>query len=468
MTLLPSRLWNQRYSSSLRDIVIDFDVLCKSKWKIAFSYDFPRVFWYSSPLKLTKNFSLLTLLIMIAAILLGIWIFMFLVLIHEFGHFSTARRFKVKVHEFGIGIPPKVLTLLKDKKWTAFTINWIPLWGFVRLKGEDPSDENEFLAEDSFITASLIGKIIILVAGITVNLLFARLAFTIAFRQGVQPISILPDSATRTTSSSYLMPSYSFLVEKWFIAAGLSGAQTPIIVKTVIPDSRTAKLTLQSGDRVIGIDAIPVFQENIWEILRNKFGTSFDLAYERNGIVSTHTIICWEDECILGIVMENQWTTSKYMPLIKFPFRQAAQAGREEIRAETKLTFTALWSLGKSLISFDQKRISGSVNKLSWPVGIVKMIETVFAQGGRRQLLAFAWIISLALALFNILPIPALDWWRALSVIIQAIGWRKPTTYFVIENRLNTFFFIVLMLLGVRIILKDLVVFWDVSIPFMG
>lgn len=64
---------------------------------------------------------------MIAAILLGIGIFMFLVLIHEYGHFSMARRFKVKVQEFGIGIPPKVFTVTKDKKGTEYTINRIPL-----------------------------------------------------------------------------------------------------------------------------------------------------------------------------------------------------------------------------------------------------------------------------------------------------------------------------------------------------
>ena len=405
---------------------------------------------------------------MFAAILLGIGIFMFLVLIHEYGHFRTARRFNVKVQEFGIGIPPKVVTLSKDKKGTTYTINWIPLGGFVRLKGEDPTNEEEFLAKDSFITAPLLGKLVILVAGITANLLFAWLAFSIAFRQGVQPISILPDSATRTISESYLMPSYAFLVEEWFLSVGWSGAQTPIVAASILPDSRMANLGLQTGDTIISIDTIPVFQETIWQLLRSKIGSSFQFMYKHNGETHTETLTCGQDDCILGIVMENSGAEPQYVPVIKFSFWQAMQAGWKEIQAETKLTFNALGSLGKNLISFDRNKINWSVQKLSWPVGIVKMIETVFAQGWRRELLAFAGVISLALALFNVLPIPALDGWRALSVIIQAIGKWKPTSYFVIENRLNTFFFILLILLGIRIILKDLVVFWHVSIPFVG
>jgi regulator of sigma E protease len=128
------------------------------------------------------------------AIILGIALFMFLVLIHELGHFLTAKRSGVKVLEFGIGIPPKVGTLWRDKQGTEYTINWIPLGGFVRLKGENPDDTEDFLAPDSFITASLPHKLLVLFAGVIVNALFAWFAFSMAFQQGVYPINVIPDN----------------------------------------------------------------------------------------------------------------------------------------------------------------------------------------------------------------------------------------------------------------------------------
>ena len=90
--------------------------------------------------------------------------FMCLVLIHELGHFMVAKKNGVKVLEFGIGIPPKVCRLRTGKDGTEYTLNLLPLGGFVRLKGEDPKDEQDFNAKDSFIKAKLRRKIWILIA----------------------------------------------------------------------------------------------------------------------------------------------------------------------------------------------------------------------------------------------------------------------------------------------------------------
>jgi regulator of sigma E protease len=89
------------------------------------------------------------------ALVLGIVMFMCLVLIHELGHFISAKKNGVKVLEFGIGIPPKVCKLRTDKSGTEYTLNLLPLGGFVRLKGEDPNDTEDFHAKDSFIKAKI-------------------------------------------------------------------------------------------------------------------------------------------------------------------------------------------------------------------------------------------------------------------------------------------------------------------------
>lgn len=124
-------------------------------------------------------------------IVLGILMFMGLVLLHELGHFMIAKKSGVKVLEFGIGIPPKVCKLWTDKSGTQYTLNLIPLGGFVRLKGEDPKDQADFNAKDSFIKAKIKNKILILIAGIGMNIIVARVLFTAIFTMGTQPISIL-------------------------------------------------------------------------------------------------------------------------------------------------------------------------------------------------------------------------------------------------------------------------------------
>ena len=148
-----------------------------------------------------------------------IWIIMFmsLVLIHELGHFIAAKKSGVKVLEFGIGIPPKVMKLWTDKSGTEYTLNLIPLGWFVRLKGEDPKDEQDFNAPDSFIKAKIWNKIIILLAWVSANFVLAWLLFTFVFTYWTKPISIIPENAVSEHIESYLMPTKSFLYKKGYI-----------------------------------------------------------------------------------------------------------------------------------------------------------------------------------------------------------------------------------------------------------
>jgi regulator of sigma E protease len=96
-------------------------------------------------------------------ILLALLVFLIVVLVHEFGHFITARLTGMRVEEFGFGIPPRVKTLFTDKKGTDFTINALPIGGFVRIYGEDPTGK---YTKDSgaFITKKWPMRILVLVA----------------------------------------------------------------------------------------------------------------------------------------------------------------------------------------------------------------------------------------------------------------------------------------------------------------
>jgi membrane-associated protease RseP (regulator of RpoE activity) len=205
------------------------------------------------------------------AIVLWIAMFMFLVVIHELWHFFAAKKSWVHVHEFGVWIPPKVTKLWKDKQWTEYTINWIPLWWFVRLKGEDPSDPETFFAQDSFITTSLSRKILILLWWVLINALFAWLAFSAVFFIGTKPITIIPDGALLSQSRSYLMPSMSFLVEQWLVE------QSPmeewwVLVWMVIPWWLADSLWVVAGSRLESINGIEVTESSLWGLLHQAIG----------------------------------------------------------------------------------------------------------------------------------------------------------------------------------------------------
>src|SRR5919106_2862043 len=107
-------------------------------------------------------------------ILLLLSILVVLVVIHEFGHFIVARRAKVRVHEFGIGFPPRAKVLGNDGE-TTYTLNWLPIGGFVRLEGE----EGESYNPRSFVRQRLGTRLLILLAGVAMNFVLAFLIFSL-------------------------------------------------------------------------------------------------------------------------------------------------------------------------------------------------------------------------------------------------------------------------------------------------
>ncbi len=397
------------------------------------------------------------------AVVIGILMFMGLVLAHELGHFISAKRSGVKVLEFGIGIPPKVCRLRTDKSWTQYTLNLLPLGGFVRLKGEDPKDEADFNAKDSFIKAKIGKKFIILIAGVTMNILLARVLFTAIFTMGTRPISVLPENALASQQNSYLMPTVNFLRKEGFISGEL--VATPAKIEKVSDNALGQKMGLQSGDIILSINNEPVDVWNIGSVLKKNIDQDITLVFnrkEKKTIVQEH---CPADNCILWLTFYAEELNLKP---IKFPFFTAMRIGAKEIKAQTVLTFSALWTLGGDLISLNKQRIKTSLDKLTGPAGAIKFWEALLSAGGRKLYLAFAGMISLALAIFNVLPIPALDGGRLLGVIIQRIGRLKPEKYFNVEGYINLVFFMALMALGIYILLKDLSRFREIKIPFFG
>lgn len=389
--------------------------------------------------------------------------FMLLVLIHELGHFIAAKKSWVKVLEFGIGIPPKALKIWTDKSWTEYTLNWIPLWWFVRLKWEDPKVPDEFNAKDSLIKANIWKKLIIMVAWVFMNFLLAWILFTTIFTVWVKPISIIPENALVSQSKSYLMPTISFLDENWFVSGDIHN--TNAIIENVVPDMLWYQLWILSGDIITQINQTQINTWNIGKTLQENIWKDIQITINRNGQTILKNWKCPDDQCLLGVSIISSWNVE--IKDIKVPLKVAIIMWLKEIKAETNLTLNALWKLWKDLLSFNGKRIKESVNKLAWPAWAIKFWDRLIQEKDWMAYLWFAWIISLALAIFNILPIPALDGGRILWSLIQR-AWRfKAEKYFNIEWYINLVFFILLMWLGIYVLFKDLIVFWWVKIPFI-
>lgn len=399
---------------------------------------------------------------MITAIIAFIIVLLFLVVVHEFGHFILARKAGVTVHEFSVWMWPKVWSFGKDKKGTEFVLRLLPLGWFVRIKWESPSEDGALTQKDSFLRASFLSTVAILLWWVTMNIITAWVIFTIWFWHGVKPIQILPDNVMTTQSQSYLMPSYSFLKEKWLIE--WNETQQPAKILQVSPDGLAHSMWLWSWDVILSVNKQLASNLNLQAILQQNIWQNISLEYQRGTSTWVVQASCPADSCVLGVVLDSKNTL--VVKPISFDLVGAMWAAFHEMREQSRLTFGWLAGMVQKLSS--PKERGQTVSKLSWPVGAAKVWQFVLASGWWLQFLMFGWLLSMALAIFNLLPIPALDGGRLLGVIIQRAFRLKTEKYFVIEWWINMIFFIALLWLWFYIMAHDLVRAWWVHIPGIG
>ncbi len=197
----------------------------------------------------------------ILLLILGLLLFIGLVVIHEFGHFIMARRGGVEVEEFGIGFPTSAKVLTK-KNGTVYTLNWLPLGGFVKLKGENDADNTP----GSFGAASLSTKVKIMLAGVVMNLLTAFALLTFLALVG--------------------MPK---LIENQFtVASDAREVKREVLIGLVEDGSPAANAGLQERDRIISIGTSEQPQviksaDNLPNVTKQFAGQKVSVAYSRDG-----------------------------------------------------------------------------------------------------------------------------------------------------------------------------------------
>ncbi len=318
-----------------------------------------------------------------------------LVVLHEFGHFVVARRMGVKVHEFGIGFPPRA-RILSVRGETTYTLNWLPIGGFVRLEGEEGESDDP----RSFVRQRLPVRLTILLAGVVMNLLLAFLIFA-AIAWLADPVAnarigfVQPDSPAA--------------------AAGLQGG-----VQTG-SDSAGNPIYDESGDLIIALDGqrFPVF-DSIAATGGIPHSTYLRAHAGRSVVITVrHADGSVEDvTATLRPTAEAAEQGALGVRFVALPTEEIQRGPVDAMTTGFRRTLDAatliLRGLGDLVANITNPPVSG-------PVGIVDAIGQVRAQLPPVFLLWFVGLLSANLAVVNALPFPPLDGGRVAVALIQAV-----------------------------------------------
>jgi len=349
------------------------------------------------------------------------------------GHLIAAKRAGIDVEEFGIGYPPRIWG--KKIKGTIYSINWIPFGGFVKIYGEDLS-EKSVKDKTSFYNKPPRVKAIVLVSGVVVNILVAILLF----------YAFLGFNGFQTFQSQLFDYQFPFGEQKNHLA-----------VSYIAPESPAQVAGIEPYDLILAFNGKEVNEfDNFVSLLEESKGKEVVLSLEnlntkRNRDV---TIVPREDppenEGALGVSISKVSRLSYKGPAKIF-------SGFIHTANLSHFTFSVLGYLVRT--SIQEKDISYVSQSVAGPVGILAFTKITMA-GGFWQIINLIAIISLALGIMNILPIPAADGGRLMFVLYEVIfGKQAPAK---LERTVNLVGFYLLLILLFLVTYKDIIQFKDI------
>ncbi len=357
---------------------------------------------------------------MITTLILFFVLLSVLILSHECGHFFSARAFGIRVDEFGFGLPPRIKGFRRGE--TLYSLNWLPFGGFVKIHGEEGEDGGD---SRSFANKSALKRSIVLLAGVAANFILAFLLLSLVLWLGI------PESIDESE------------------VAHFSDAQIAIV--GIAPGGSADQAGIQAGDYIRSIqtnDTILVKPQKIadvQELIKSHAGKTITLRLARNGdIVEKQVFVRSNPPAGEGPTgVELSWVVTK-----KVLWYQAPIEGARFTYTITGATLHGLWDMIKSLF-----HRQGPGVEVAGPVGIFKLVGSV-RHSGLAPFLMFAAVLSINLALINVLPIPGLDGGRFAFIVAEAIrGKRISARTSAITHGIG---FIVLLGLMLLITLLDL------------
>lgn len=409
------------------------------------------------------------------------------------------------MEEFGLWIPPRAKKLWKNKTGTLFSLNWIPLWGFVKIAGESEifleyfdnkgkklslwdiqkklqkdkkifdsagkeiSDaEKKYLHEhlksykpgENFYEKNIFQKTAVLLAGVVMNFLLAGVIFSVLFMVWVKPIGVNTIIPTKTHSK--LIPTLDDALESWLLE------EKKWIILYPVKDSLAEKAGIQEADILMEINGKEITDiQKLQKLISESKNTPLTLTLkswcEKNIACSNKKT----KEVILTPSNEGKvWSylAPNIVPNKDFKHKYSAldsiKYGFQEMYVQSKLTLSWLKMLLKKIIIPEKKEDrKEALNQVAGPIGIVSVITQSLA-GWVSLLLILAAIISVNLGVFNLLPIPALDGGRILLLWIRTtieVFFGKTSIAGKIENFTHVSFFLLLIALSILIAYNDIV-----------
>jgi len=379
-------------------------------------------------------------------IIVAILIFSVIILVHEYGHFKASRIFGVKVEEFGLGIPPKAKKLFTDKKGTNYTLNWLPLWWFVRLKWENIHSLKNKDDSDALINKPAWQASIIILAWVFMNFLLATVIFSILFFFWVKPIWI--NTKIETNLDVKLIPTYQQAIKNWVLI------KSPWIILQPVKGSVAEKAWIKGGDILFSVNNININSpRELIKIIWNNPLKEVNLNIN-NKIIKITPSKKWQ---IWAYVWENIKINKEFE--YKYWFFESIKYWGIETYNQSILTFKAIWILARKIFNPETKKErQEAIEQMKWPIGMADFISHSISAWLIFLIILWA-IISINLWVFNLLPIPALDWWRFIFILINSlvlfIFWRKALNE-KNENIINLIFFIILIALSLLIAYNDI------------
>ncbi len=355
---------------------------------------------------------------MILTIVIFIIILGLLVFVHELGHFIMAKRAGMAVEEFGFGFPPRLFGIKKGE--TMYSINWIPLGGFVKILGEDGQTSENPL---SFGSKSFARRFSVLAAGVTMNVIFAWLLISLGLGLGLPTV----------VNQGEQLPSHAKL------------KSASIAVLEVSPQTPAEAADLKVGDHITKINGEQITGLEDVQNLTNKYaGTEVVYEVTRGSTVMEKRITPRAnppaDQGPLGISLAS-------VGLVSYPWYMVLYKGVIATANLIWSTLVAFWVVITNLLSG-----AGPGVDLTGPVGIAKLTGDVAALGF-IYLLQFTAVLSINLAIINAIPFPALDGGRIFFLVIEKIRGKKMNAK--AEQVANTIGFALLLLLMLFVTIKD-------------